>query len=209
MQERTMPTHKPFSVWLALLLGGLMMPAWAAYKVVGPDGRVTYTDRPPADQAPQPVGTAKSGATAAIALPYELQQVANRHPVTLYTGRECTFCDTARQLLRNRGIPYTEKTVNTPEDIRALSTQVGSNQVPTLRIGGKLIIGLQQAEWNAYFDAAGYPQQSKLPVGYVQPEALPLAPPKPASNTPSDNKREGGDRPSAPTIGAPPAGIRF
>lgn len=204
-----MPTSKPFSAWLALLICGLMMPAWAAYKVVGPDGRITYTDRPPADQAAQSVGKAQSGAMAAVALPFELKQLANRHPVTLYTGRECAFCDTARQILRSRGIPHTEKTVNTPEDIRALNTQVGSNQLPTLRVGGKLIIGLQQAEWNTYLDAAGYPQQSKLPVGYVQPDALPLAPPKPESNTESDNKREGGDRPPAPIIGSPPAGIRF
>jgi glutaredoxin len=204
-----MPTSKPLPVWLALLLCSLALPAWAAYKIVGPDGRITYTDRPPSDQATQPVGKSKASTAAAVGLPYELQQATSRHPVTLYTSRECAFCDTARQLLRSRGVPYTEKTVNTPEDIRALSTLEGSNQLPTLRIGGKRIIGLQQSEWKAYLDAAGYPDQSKLPVGYVQPEASPLAPPKSEPNTQFDNKREGGDRPPAPTIGAPPSGIRF
>lgn len=206
-----MSAMKPRAFWracLPVLLSGLMAPAaWGAYKVVGPDGRVTYTDRPPAGEVAQPVGKPQAGVST-VALPYELQQVVNRHPVTLYTTRECSVCETGRQLLRSRGVPYTEKTVDTPEDIRAFNAQESSNRLPTLRIGGKQIIGLQQTEWNTYLDAAGYPQQSKLPPGYTQPEATPLVPPKPASSATGDRRNED-DRPFAPTIGNPPEGFRF
>ncbi len=206
-----MSAMNPRAFWracLPVLLSGLLAPAaWGAYKIVGPDGRITYTDRPPVGENAQALGKPKVGSSA-IALPYELQQVVNRHPVTLYTGRECTVCETGRQLLQSRGVPYTEKTVDTPEDIRAFSAQENSSQLPTLKVGGKQLIGLQQAEWNAYLDAAGYPQQSKLPAGYVQPAATSLAPPKPAADGRGNGRNED-DRPFAPTIGNPPEGFRF
>lgn len=192
---------------LPVLLCGLLAPAWGAYKIVGPDGRVTYTDRPPVGEGAQALGKPKASVSA-VALPYELQQVVNRHPVTLYTTRECTACAAGRQLLQSRGVPFVEKTVDTPEDIRAFNTQESSTQLPLLKVGGKQIIGLQQAEWSAYLDAAGYPPQSKLPPGYTQPEASPLVPPKPASS-PSGDRRNDNDRPFAPTIGNPPEGFRF
>lgn len=200
----------PRAFWRACwpwMLCALLTPTWAAYKVVGPDGRVTYTDRPPADLPAQALGKPRAS-SAAASLPFELQQVVNRHPVTLYTSRDCAVCETGRQLLRARGVPFTEKTVNTPEDIRALNAQEGSSQLPTLRIGGKQIIGLQQSEWTAYLDAAGYPQQSKLPLGYTQPEATPLAPPKAPAGAGSGERRDDA-QPFAPTIGNPPEGFRF
>lgn len=206
-----MSAMKPQALWracLPLLLSGLLAPtAWAAYKIVGPDGRVTYTDRPPVGQGAQPLNKPRAG-VGGVPLPYELQQVVSRHPVTLYTTRECAACETGRQLLRSRGIPYTEKTVDTPDDIRAFNAQENSTQLPTLKVGGKQIIGLQQSEWNAYLDAAGYPQQSKLPPGYVQPAASPLVPPTLTPDSPG-SRPDAGDRPFAPTIGNPPEGFRF
>lgn len=191
---------------LPMLMSGLLAPAaWGAYKIVGPDGSVTYTDRPPVDQSAQPLGKPKAGISG-VSLPYELQQVVNRHPVTLYTARECNSCEAGRQLLQSRGVPFVEKTVDTPDDIRAFTAQENSSQLPLLKVGRKQLIGLQQSEWSAYLDAAGYPQQSKLPPGYVQPAAAPLAPPKVINNS---DRRNDDDRPFAPSIGNPPEGFRF
>lgn len=206
-----MSAKKTRAFWracLPALLSGLLAPAaWGAYKIVGPDGRITYTDRPPAGEAVQTLGKPRAGVSA-VALPYELQQVVNRHPVTLYTARDCAVCEASRQLLQSRGVPYTEKTVDTPEDVSAFNAQENSNKLPTLKVGGKQIIGLQPSEWNAYLDAAGYPQQSKLPHGYAQPAATPLVAPKSASDSKGDRRNED-DRPFAPSIGNPPEGFRF
>jgi hypothetical protein len=65
---------------LLALCATLPMPAWALYKVVGPDGKVTYTDRAPANQEAQALRS--NGATAQTdTLPYELQKVVTRYPV--------------------------------------------------------------------------------------------------------------------------------
>ncbi|MDO9235629.1 MAG: glutaredoxin family protein [Aquabacterium sp.] len=160
---------------LAALTMAIGSPAWALYKVVGPDGRVTYSDRIPGDapaQAIKPNGSVAS----TDGLPYELQRVAARYPVTLYTGSNCTPCDTGRQLLKARGIPFAESTVLTAEDVKALAKQDGTDQLPALRVGQKMIKGFSQTEWISYIDAAGYPAKSVLPLNYRWPAAKPLAP---------------------------------
>ena len=48
-------------------------------------------------------------------------------------------CDAARQLLKSRGVPFTEKTVDTNEDIRLFKEREGSEQLPTVRIGKQQI----------------------------------------------------------------------
>lgn len=185
----------------------LSAPAWSAYKVVGPDGRVTYTDRPPTSQAAQPVRKGSADAPGAT-LPYELQQLVQRHPVTLFTSKECAPCEIGRQLLRSRGVPYSEKTVDTPEDIRAFREREGSDQLPTLRIGKQQLVGLQQSEWNSYLDAAGYPQASALPAGYRAPAPSPLAPP-PARNDAPTSAPRASTPPAPPPGGNAPPGFRF
>jgi hypothetical protein len=47
------------------LLSTQLQPAWALYKVVGPDGRVTYTDRAPTDQPAKALKTSPGGTDTA------------------------------------------------------------------------------------------------------------------------------------------------
>jgi glutaredoxin len=192
----------------AVCMAGISLgqPAWALYKVVGPDGRVTYTDRAPTDTPAVAMKT--NGATASTeGLPYELQKVMERFPVTLYTSKGCAPCDSGRDLLKTRGIPYVEKTVNTPEDVAAFRKQEGTEQLPVIRIGQKQMLGLTLSEWTSYLDAAGYPAKSILPVNYRIPAASPMAPAvtkAPASSAPSPSV---GSTPSVTPSGN--AGIRF
>lgn len=157
---------------LALLW--VLSPAHALYKVVGPDGKVTYTDRPPAHSPAQALGAPGASAETTSALPFELRQVASRFPVTLYTTANCQPCDAGRALLRQRGIPHVEKTVTTAEDSQALGKLTGANELPVVQIGQQQVRGFSSTEWSAYLDAAGYPKQSRLPAGYQFPAATPL-----------------------------------
>lgn len=172
---------------LAVLAGLMPTPAQAQFKVVNPDGTVTYTDRPP-QRAPNTRVTnlARPGAPAVneadAALPPELRQVAQRHPVTLYTTTECSPCDTGRQLLVARGVPYSERRLTNDEDAQAFERLFGTRTVPLLTVGSQALKGLSDADWTAYLDAAGYPRQSRLPRGWQATVAnmVERAPPPPA-----------------------------
>lgn len=193
--------------------------AQQVYRIVGPDGKVTFSDRAPAANAE---GTAvgagpRSGGSSAEALPYALRQVATRFPVTLYTSTDCVPCNSARNLLINRGIPFTERTVSTNEDIDALKRMSGESSLPFGTIGAQQLRGFSDTEWTQYLDAAGYPKQSQLPPNYRRPAAAPLVavPAQPAAPAADKASAAPARRPSAPPA-APtgpspsnPAGIIF
>lgn len=202
----------------ALLLAALAALPWAGaqaqqvYRIVGPDGKVTFSDRAPDTQtAPASVGNA-AAASAGAGLPFELREVANRYPVTLYTGNDCTPCVSARNLLVNRGIPFTERTVNTNEDIAALQRISGSNSLPFGSIGAQQLSGFSDAEWTQYLDAAGYPKQSQLPATYRRAAATPLVAVVERAAAPASRPAAPAARP-APAAPGPspsnPAGITF
>jgi len=198
--------------------------AQQVHRIVGPDGKVTFSDRAPEDKKAKStvLSTASGGAASNPALPTELRQIASRFPVTLYTGESCSPCQQARQLLVQRGVPFTERSVNTNDDLDALRRLSGESALPFGTIGRQQLKGFSDAEWTQYLDAAGYPAQSRLPRGYTQPAATPLAPTKaPAASAP-DAPQEAASAPTGrlrrqapppPPPGAPtpsnPAGIRF
>ncbi len=162
---------------MTTLLALSALPASAQqYKVIGADGKVTYTDRPPVVTGDRiskfkPEGTSS---TAEVALPVEVREAAQRYPVTLYVTANCPPCDSARQFLRQRGVPHLEKNVITGEDGEALQRLTGGRDAPTVAIGAQVVRGLSTESWTSYLDAAGYPKESKLPASYQFPTATPL-----------------------------------
>ena len=197
-----------------LALMALPVLAQGVYRIVGPDGRVTYSDQPPpTDAKSRPAGAtgAASSATGGGPLPYELRQVTSRYPVTLYTSKECAPCNSGRNLLNARGIPYTEKTITTAQDAEAFKRLNGDGSLPFLTIGGQQIKGYSDGEWSQYLDAAGYPKQSQLPNNYQRPAPSPLVAVKPVEvATPKSTTTA--TSPAAVPVAPPvtnPAGIRF
>ena len=96
---------------LAVLAGSFFSPlsqAQQVYRIVGADGKVTFSDRAPAASSANvsAVGANAAGGAVAANLPFELRQVAGKFPVTLYTGDNCVPCNSGRSLLSNRGIPF-------------------------------------------------------------------------------------------------------
>lgn len=197
----------------ALALAGLAVPAAAQYKVVGPDGRTTYTDRPPLDGSARVTPLGRDSVAAPNprdALPHELRTLAERFPVTLYAGADCQPCDAGRQLLQQRGVPFTEKLVASADDAAALERVTGARNLPALTVGAQVLGGLSHAEWASYLDLAGYPRESKLPKGWQNPPATPLVarvtPPAPAAAASAPVRRTAPPEVQAP---AQPDVIRF
>ena len=198
----------------------LTLQAQTVYRIVGPDGRVTFSDKPPTgnDNVSATGRGGKALELANGALPFELRQVTSRFPVTLYTTNNCAPCGSGRNLLSARGVPFTERTVNTPEDTDALVRLSGENTLPFLTIGGQKIKGFSDTEWVQFLDAAGYPSSSKLPGNFRNAPAAPLVaaqkPPEPAAapdaeTTASRAPATAAPRPAPVDNSSNPAGIRF
>ncbi|WP_114970263.1 glutaredoxin family protein [Rhodoferax ferrireducens] len=190
--------------------------AQTVYRVVGPDGKVTFSDKPPAasEQATATGAGGKPLGSGGTALPFELRQVASKYPVTLYTSSNCAPCGSGRALLSSRGIPFAEKTVSTSEDSDALQRISGESSLPFLTIGGQQIKGYSDAEWTQFLDAAGYPKASVLPASYRGPAATPLVAvqkPAPAAKPEETQAPRAPAAPSRPAVAPPanPAGITF
>ena len=205
-------------IGIGALLAVGSLGAQTVYRIVGADGRVTFSDKPPLN--PDSKVTSGSAATAPASgggegLPFELRRVASQFPVTLYSTNSCPPCDQGRQLLRQRGVPFTEKTVTTALDGQALEKISGSTSLPFLTIGGQQIPGYADSEWTQYLNAAGYPESSRLPANYVAPAATPLVPlAKPVAPGDTQDAAKPAPPPAppvAPSLRNPnnPAGIQF
>ena len=213
--------------WVGLSFAAFAAPCAAQYKVIGADGKVTYTDRLPATLPGKVTSFSTRGGTAAsnAGLPMELRRAVARYPVTLYVmAQNCEPCDVARQLLRQRGIPATEKQVLSIADADALERLTGGRDAPSLTIGSQTLRGLAPEIWNSYLDAAGYPRESRLPATYTYPPAVPIVERSDADVRPSTSRgtpnAEGDSatagpagrspgRPANPVSASSPSGIKF
>lgn len=196
----------------ALLLFCAAASSQTIYRIVDSEGRVTFSDKAPAtNETATTLGIGgRAVAASTAALPPELRQAVSKFPVTLYTGANCLPCGQGRELLNGRGIPYTEKTIITPEDAAALQRISGSGSLPLLTIGSQQIKGFSDLEWTQFLDAAAYPASSALPTGYRNPLPTSLvAVQKAAPANPSDASQN--QTPVTPANAGPsnPAGISF
>lgn len=220
MKSKAVRSFSPNALLAMLLFGGslvfMALPSHAqqVYRIVGPDGKVTFSDQPPPTASAGKISAGTPGAgSGASGFPFELRQAATKFPVTLYTADKCAPCGSARAMLTNRGIPFSEKTVNTNEDLEALQRMSSDAPLPFLTIGSQQLKGFSDAEWTQFLNAAGYPASSALPAGYRNPPAAPLvAVNKPATTaTPAANAAP--RAPAAPAAPPPnvsnPAGIKF
>jgi glutaredoxin len=180
-----------------LCFGGasFMSQAQQLYRIVGPDGKVTFSDTPPAATSGK-VTAARGGSfrdnSGGSSLPTELRAVVSKYPVTLYTTKDCGGCNSGRSMLSARGIPFTEKLIDTNEDNDVFKRVSGGTTLPMASVGSQQLKGFSEAEWNQYLDAAGYPKTSVLPASYRNPAPVPLvvkaAPPAPAASAPPSVK---------------------
>lgn len=208
MKRLTKRTSRHALVFSAALALGMAAgtPAWAIYKIVGPDGSVTFSDVPPSStqgKAVQSLSTNGSATPSSFAgFPVALREAARKYPVTLYTAPQCEACDAARDYLQQRGIPFAEKTITTNADIKAYKAlSNGSDQLPLVIIGStKLSTGFSSSNWNIALDAAGYPKKNELPRDYVRPQPVALVPPPAQKASAPEQKRV----PAEPSVLPPP-----
>jgi glutaredoxin len=147
------------------------------YKWKDAKGVTHFTDTPPPATAKQAeVKNYNTG--GGPELPQELADVARNRPVTLFTQAGCDVCNQARAMLNQRGIPFREKTVASPEDHEALKAAGSDGNLPFMLVGRSKQAGFEQSLWDNLLTEAGYPATRMLPAGYQNPPAAPAAPPR-------------------------------
>ena len=188
----------------------------AQYKVVGADGKVTYSDREPSasEGRVSALGARAASQPAEADLPFEVRQAAAKYPITLYTTNGvCEPCNQARQFLKQRGVPFSERLAASNEDIEALEKISGGRETPTLTVGSQVLRGFGSDSWGQYLDAAGYPRESRLPPSYQYRAATPMTERRDATVARTGDAPAPAaaalPRATAPTSPGPSGGIRF
>jgi len=127
------------------------------YRWVDKAGHVVISDTAPPGRARDVKVTGSAPPTEEQ--PFAIKQAAEKYPVTLYTSSECAIeCRQARDLLNSRGVPFTEKMLQKPEDIEELKKLVGDIFVPSLKVGSQSFRGFESGAYNNLLDLAGYPK---------------------------------------------------
>lgn len=164
-----------------LLVCFAIMPRFAQagelFRWVDKDGKVHYSDVPPAEVTDVERKKLSGPASGGDDLPYETRRAQQNFPVTLYVTNGCGApCDQARKMLNKRGIPFTEKPLNTQQEVDEFYKMSGSAGAPTLAIGKNYLSGFLESRWNSELDRAGYPKTASYRQR-IAPPATPAAPP--------------------------------
>ncbi len=139
------------------------------YKVVGPDGKITYTDRPPADgtstttlrfadapSSPLPPSVLKYQAELQKSMQNRLAQMKRMDSAdtpVLFSASWCGYCKQAKAYLQTKGINYQEIDIDTPDGGRAYFEAGGRQGVPLIVAGGRRQQGFSAGSYDNFFGA--------------------------------------------------------
>jgi hypothetical protein len=172
------------------MLAGLLILANAQaaelYRSVDSSGRVHYSDKPLPGADDVTAIKAYKAPTPDENLSYETRRAMQNFPVTLYSYPDCgAICQQARDLLSQRGIPFTEKSLLTQAEIDAFSKASGDKAIPKLTVGKTWLKGFIAGQWHRELDIAGYPKSAPLyrPRPVTPPPAASAQPEQPAEPT--------------------------
>lgn len=130
------------------------------YKFVTPDGRVVYSDHPPAQG--KVLKTITPDSTPATALPAsaaeQLRKLQELRPggaqiggVVLYSAVWCGYCTRAKAWLAARKIGFREVDIDTPDGLASFAQAGGGQGVPLLLARGQRVQGFSPQSYERVF----------------------------------------------------------
>ena len=166
------------AVWMAA--ASTSLAAASLYQWKDAQGRTVYSDQPPPPNIRSAQQKAFNGNVIEIGESYAARTAREKYPITLYASACGPLCDQARQLLIQRGVPFSSKDPQASPAAQAeLQKLTGRLNVPVLVVGSDKIDGFETGEWQAALDRAGYPKSA--PAG-SKPAAAPAVPPTPTAS---------------------------
>ena len=152
-----------------IVFAATALHAETLYKVVGADGKITYTDLPPADRksttalrfadapsTPLPESVLKYQAALQKSMQgrlAEAKKIDASGAATLFSASWCGYCTQAKAYMRAKGIGYREIDIDTPDGGRAYFEAGGARGVPLLMADGRRIQGFSAGSYDNFFGA--------------------------------------------------------
>ncbi len=145
----------------AILLAALPpASAQTMYKSVTADGRIVYSDRPPAGG--KVLKTLTPDNTPSSALPVSAEEQLLRlkalrptapaaSGVVLYSAAWCGYCTKAKAYLGAKGIAYREIDIDTPDGLASFAQAGGGKGVPLLLAGDQRVQGFSPGAYDQLF----------------------------------------------------------
>ena len=144
---------------VCMALASAPLAAAQLYQWKDAQGSTVYSDQPPPPSVRNAQQKAFKGNVIEIGESYSAKTAREKFPVTLYASACGAPCDQARQLLGERGVPYSAKDPQaSPEAHAELKNLTGRSSVPVLVVGSEKIDGFETGQWQAALDKAGYPK---------------------------------------------------
>lgn len=123
-------------------------------------GQTVYSDQQPPMGAKDVVIISGAAAGAETQMTYAARVASEKFPVVFYSSGNCgDLCASARDLLNQRGAPFTEKILNTQEEMDEAARLFGGKMnTPSITVGQQKLSGFEKGAWNNLLDLAGYPK---------------------------------------------------
>jgi glutaredoxin len=145
--------------FLFLLLFSTPLLAQSLYKSVGPDGKIVYSDHPPAEGRVLktmrfenlPTSALPAAATEQLRRQKAQSTAAAPGGIVLYTAAWCGYCKKAKAYLASKGIDYQEFDIDTEQGMISYAQAGGGKGIPLLLYGGQRIQGFSTAAYEALF----------------------------------------------------------
>ena len=157
-------------LFLFLILTSLLAQAGTVYKSIGPDGKVVYSDHPPADNSKVEktlnIRNFPTTELPASVLKYreemlksmksrtaEAGKPADANTAVLFMAPWCGYCKKAKIYLAEKRIPYKEHDIDTQAGMQAMVLAGLSGGIPILLKGQEKIQGFSRDGYDSFFSA--------------------------------------------------------
>lgn len=140
--------HWKFGLVLLMLVGVAQADI---YKWTDENGRVHYSDEPPANQKIDTI--IKDISTKDIST-YQAQPVeerAKRKKVVMYSTSWCGYCKKARQYFQKKGIAFKEYDIEKNRRAKREYDAMNGRGVPLIVVGDQRIAGFNEAEFERVY----------------------------------------------------------